>query len=243
MIWLYDGSFEGFLCALHRSYTHKCIPQELSSNSSTLTLLSESQTIVTDLQIAQKVSKRMAEHFPKKILERIFHVFLCDDAPRERQLLLYIRMGFKEISLLDNLSHETVYTIEAYQKRMFSTIHKMHAFTRFEVLEDGMLYAKISPPRNILPLIGKHFVKRFGSERFIIHDTQRGFIVVWDGKALQIHPVINASVPVLHEDEKAYQRLWKTFFNTVAIESRTNTKLQQNYVPLLYRELMTEFNS
>lgn len=241
MHWLYDGSFEGFLTAVHRSYTHKCIPQELSSDSSTLTLLSESQIIETHLEIAQKVSKRMAEHFPKKILERIFHVFLCDDVPRERELLLYIRMGFKDISLLYQLSHETVYTIEAYQKRMYSTIHKMHAFTRFQVLEDGMLYAKISPPRNVLPLIGKHFVKRFSSERFIIHDIQRGFIVVWDGKSLQIHPVLDASVPVLHEDEKAYQSLWKTFFNTVAIESRTNAKLQQNYVPLLYRELMTEF--
>ncbi len=241
MLWLYDGSFEGFLTALHRSYTHKCIPENLTNDTTAITLLSECQTIEVDFDLAQKVSKSLREHFPKKILERILHVFLCDDAIRELELLLYIRMGFKDISLLDNLSNVVVYQIEEYQKRLFSTIHKMHAFTRFEILEDGMLYAKIAPPRNVLPLIGKHFVKRFGSERFIIHDIQRGFIVVWDGKALQMHPVLDANDPKLHEDEKHYQGLWQTFFNSVAIESRKNSKQQRNYVPLLYRELMTEF--
>jgi probable DNA metabolism protein len=111
------------------------------------------------------------------------------------------------------------------------------------MLEDGLLYAKIAPPRNVLPLLGKHFVKRLGTERFIIHDITRGWIVVYDGKSLQMHEVLDASVPRLHEDEKQFQELWRTFFHTVAIESRKNYKVQRNFVPLLYRELMTEFNT
>lgn len=81
----------------------------------------------------------------------------------------------------------------------------------------------------------------YALSRFIIYDTQRGFIVIWDGISLKMQPVLNANEPKLHEDEKHYQRLWKTFFNSVAIESRKNPKQQRNYVPLLYRELMTEF--
>lgn len=243
MLWLYDGSFEGFLTSLHHSYTRKCIPELLTSDTSKIDLLSEPVIIETDLDIAKKVSTSIAKKLPKKIIERIYHVFLCDDVPRERELLLYIRMGFKDLSLLSDLSHPVVYAIEQYQKRLFSTIHKMQAFTRFEMLEDGLLYAKIAPPRNVLPLLGKHFVNRLGSEKFIIHDIHRGWIVVYDGKDLQIHEVLNASVPVLHEREQEFQKLWKTFFNTVAIESRKNYKTQRNFVPLLYRGLMTEFKS
>ncbi len=137
MLWLYDGSFEGFLTALHRSYTHKCIPEVLTSDTSKLDLLSEPVTIETDVEVTKRVSSSIAQKFPKKIIERIYHVFLCDDVPRERDLLLYIRMGFKDLALLDDLSHPVVYAVEQYQKRVFSTIHKMHEFLRFEMLEDG----------------------------------------------------------------------------------------------------------
>lgn len=212
-------------------------------DSAGLTLLDEREIIETDFETAAKVSKSINERFPKKILERIFHVFLCDDMPFELDLLLYLRMGFKDLSLIHDLSHPVVYAVEGYQKRLLTTIHKMYAFTRFEMLDDGMLYAKIAPPRNVLPLIGKHFVKRLKSEHFIIHDIKRGLICVWDGQNLQLHPILEASEPTLHEDEKHFQKLWKTFFDTVAIESRKNYKVQRNFVPLLYRELMSEFKS
>lgn len=243
MLWLYDGSFEGFLCTLHRSYAHKCIPDTVTSDISSLTLLSEPVTIVTDKDVAKKVSISIAQKFPKNIIERIYHVFLCDDTERERELLIYIRMGFKALSLLDDLSNPVVFAIETYQKRTLSTMHKMYAFTRFEMLEDELLYAKIAPPRNVLPLIGRHFVKRLGSQRFIIHDVQRGWITVWNGKDLQMHAVLNASVPEVHDKEKHFQSLWKTFFNAVSIESRENLRQQRNHVPLIYRDLMTEFQS
>lgn len=241
MLWFYDGSFEGFLTALHRSYKDKMIPNTLTCKSDTLTLLSDPVTIETEPVLAKRVLEKMVEQFPKKIVERIYHVFLCDDVSRERELLLYIRMGFKDISLLYDLTHPIVFAVERYQKRVFSTIQKMHAFTRFEMLEDGLLYAKIAPPRNVLLLLGRHFVKRLGNERFIIHDVHRGWIVVWDKKELNMHSVLNASEPILHQEEKKFQKLWKTFFDTVSIESRKNLTQQRNYVPLLYRALMTEF--
>lgn len=243
MVWLYDGSFEGFLTALHRTYTLKTMPEKLTKDISALTLLDESETIATDSEIAETVSKKIATHFPRKIQERLFHIFLCDDMPFERDLLLYLRLGFKEVSLLDDLSHPIVFSVEQYQKRVLSTVHKMYAFTRFEMIEDGMLYAKIAPPRNVLPLIGRHFVKRLRSERFIIHDIQRGWINVWDGTSLQIHEVLRVDAPTLHEEEQKYQNLWRTFFDTATIESRENYKVQRNFVPLLYREFMTEFQN
>ena len=38
-----------------------------------------------------------------------------------------------------------------------------------------------------------------------------------------------------------YRDLWKTFFDSIAIKERTNPKLQQNMMPLRYREYAVEF--
>ena len=41
--------------------------------------------------------------------------------------------------------------------------------------------------------------------------------------------------------EEAYEMLWKTFFETVAIRERTNLNCQKNHLPLRFRPYMTEF--
>jgi probable DNA metabolism protein len=241
MLWEYDGSFEGFLTALHHSYVVKRIPARLSKEPNCANLLDERLFITTDQTIAQRAIARMKADFPSEIQQRIFHTFLCDDQSFERDLLLYMRMGFKDLALLRDLAHPVVYAVEGFQKRVLSTMHKMFGFTRFEMVEGKMLYAKIAPQRNVLPLLGKHFIKRLKHEQFIIHDIKRGTICVYDGKQLQLHEVLDAVAPTLDESEHHFQKLWRTFFDTVAIASRNNPKLQRQTVPLLYRDLMTEF--
>ena len=54
--------------------------------------------------------------------------------------------------------------------------------------------------------------------------------------------VADYEIPLRSESEEKFQNLWKTFFDSVAIKSRKNKKLQQQTVPLIYRTYMTEFN-
>ena len=42
-------------------------------------------------------------------------------------------------------------------------------------------------------------------------------------------------------EEKEWEKLWKTFFTTIAIEQRKNPDCQRNHLPLRFRPLMTEF--
>ena len=56
-----------------------------------------------------------------------------------------------------------------------------------------------------------------------------------------IQNVSSFDMPSYSKDEEKFQKLWKTFFDSVAIESRENKKLQQQMVPLIYREFMNEF--
>ena len=43
--------------------------------------------------------------------------------------------------------------------------------------------------------------------------------------------------------EAEYRKLWKTFFDTVAIRERHNERCQNTFLPKRYRSTMTEFQS
>jgi len=45
------------------------------------------------------------------------------------------------------------------------------------------------------------------------------------------------------KEEIEFSKLWKTFFDTIAIEERKNPRLQRNNIPLRYRGNMLEFNT
>ena len=42
-------------------------------------------------------------------------------------------------------------------------------------------------------------------------------------------------------EELEWRRLWRSFFNTIAIEGRINPKCQATHLPKRYRHVMTEF--
>ena len=42
--------------------------------------------------------------------------------------------------------------------------------------------------------------------------------------------------------EQDFQRMWKTFCTSISVKSRENRKLQQQNLPLHFREYMVEFH-
>lgn len=243
MIWIYDGSFVGFLSAVVKSYHEKTLPEILTKTPPDGGLFDEIIEVINTPEDVAKLSKSIRTQLGKTIEERIFHTFLCDDVPFENDLLRYIRLGLKDPANLTLLSHPIVYAIESYQRRVLRALHKMNAYLRFETLDEGTLYAKIAPACNTLPLMGKSFKNRLRNEKFIIHDLKRSLALIYDGQELHIHNVHAIDLPQHSSDELYYQHLWKRFFDSVAITERLNPKLQKQHVPLYYRDYMCEFKS
>ena len=111
----------------------------------------------------------------------------------------------------------------------------MYAFIRFEELEDGTLYGKIESKFNVVYFLGKHFLKRFNNQNFIIHDLDRKLAFVKIDEEFSIQEVAYFDEPTFSSNEEKFQKLWKSFFKGVTIKERINLKLQQNLVPLVYR--------
>jgi len=236
-VYLYDGSFEGFLTLIYQSYYQKKPALKIIKDKKEIGLLDEVIEITTDAKRAEKVHQSLKEKFETKNYNKIFHTFLCNEREFEKALYDFIVIGFKNQKNLANINHPSIHYLEKLEHEYFRYVHKMYGFVRFEELEDEMLYAKIESKFNILPFLGKHFSKRLDGCDFIIHDTKRE-LAYTNGI---IHQVADFETPTLSENEAKFQKLWKLFFEKVSIKERKNPKLQQNWVPLLYRKYMTEF--
>jgi probable DNA metabolism protein len=241
MILVYDGSFEEYLCLVYDVYYSRLQVSAIQKKMPSSLLQNDILKIEYDESKYKKVLKAMQDRFDKKSLNRIINIFFCDSVEFEMDLLAYIILGFKDSKNLENITNSSVLYIQTLEKELYRTNHKMSGFLRFEELDDGVLYAKIESKYNLLYLLGRHFIKRYNNQNYIIHDIERNLAFVKYEESVDIKVVSSYESPILSKDEEKFKKLWRSFFEHVSIESRKNKKLQQQYVPLSYRKYMSEF--
>lgn len=242
MILLYDGSFEGFLSLVYEVYYEKLSVDAIVKEMPNTLLFERFHEVFTDEANARKVLEAITKHFTTEQQRTICNIFLCDSREHEMALLEYIRIGFKNPKELRNITNANLFYIQNLEKELLSLTHKMYGFTRFEELEDGTLYAKIETKFNIVPFLGDHFCKRLGNIPFIIHDVKRSLAFIKNDDMREIRSIASFDAPTFSSEEEKFKALWKTFFKSATVESRYNPKLQQSWVPLLYRTYMSEFS-
>ena len=241
MMLLYDGSFETFLTLVHEVYYKKLSPHAILKKAPQALLFDALYEVPYDDAKSIAVFEALQNRFTKENFERILHIFMCECEDFEMDLLHYIITGFKSQRELQNITIPYVFRLHALQKELFHVYHKMSGFLRFSELEDGTLYAKLEAKYSILYFLGIHFSKRLNNQNYIIHDIQRSLAFVHTKEFKGVQKVAVFEEPELSCEEQKFSKLWKTFFESVAIKSRENKKLQKQTVPLLYRTYMTEF--
>ena len=173
MILLYDGTFEGFLSLVYEVYYKKLKPTKIYKTLPNEILFEEILEINSSKESGIKVLNAIKTKFPKEILEKILNIFMCDSKEFEMALLEYIVIGFKDSKQLYNINNSCVFYLNNLEKELFRVTHKLTGFIRFEELEDKTLYAKIESKFNVVYFLGRHFLKRFNNQNFIIHDLNR----------------------------------------------------------------------
>lgn len=241
MILVYDGSFEGFLSLVYEVYYKKIEVSKILKSMPQSLFIDDVKVIETNIDNGTKVLDAIKNKFTPNNFENILTIFMCDTKDFEFDLLGYIILGFKEQKQLANINQPCVFYVQNLLKEYFRHHHKMTGFTRFVELDDGTLYAKIDTKFNVVYHLGKHFLKRFNNQKYIIHDIKRKIAFIHNEHMIGVQEISSFEEPNVSENEEKFSRLWCKFFDAVSIESRTNEKLQKQWVPLLYREFMTEF--
>lgn len=242
MIYIYDGTWDGFLTAVHHFYYDR---QEVTNLESALSyqpnLIDEYRTIPTDKTKAQAVEQAILKKISYESLENLQKCFFSELEGREMWILNYIRLGFKLGSKIDcMLGDQTVLNVLIPARKVGLECHRMLGLLRFELLENNIYYARLQPDHNIITFISPHFKERFADQNWIIHDTRRKLASLYNTRKMLISYMDLSNIPELHTNEIRFQDLWKNYYKHIAIKSRYNPKLQKNFLPKRYWKNLTE---
>ena len=238
---VFDGSFDGFMCAVYEVYYKKIFPQSIQTQAE-ITLEECPHVVNTDLARAERVYSAIRDKISDAAASKVYHAFLSFEQGRFMALLHYIKLGFSVGHMVDSYLHmDYVRFVHKIAHRAGKEAHLLFGFCRFEMTKQGVLYCKISPKNDVLALVANHFADRLMNEAWMLHDKSRHQAAVYDGKGFVITPVPK-DIHIEHADgEEEVQKQWLTFFNSIAIEARSNKKCQRQLLPLYFRKNMTEF--
>jgi probable DNA metabolism protein len=105
----------------------------------------------------------------------------------------------------------------------------------------SILYAPIEPDNDIVEFLAPHFVDRLKEEVFIIHDKKRNKAVVYANNDWYITDFADDGFLSKTKEEEGYRRLWRLYFDTIAIRERTNPACQKRFMPVRYWSNLVEF--
>jgi len=246
---IYDGSFEGLLTAVFDIYDQKLKPTAFQTNQDSATeLFTNPHLVVTDESKHQRVAAKLRA-ISASFLTDLYKVFLTEDDHREHLIFRLIQKVLANSAILKgDYRDDDLRVMKQWVKKIGREVHRMHAFVRFQKLKDELWYAGIEPDFDVIPLLSRHFKKRFADQRWLIYDLARHYGIYYDLKkvdTVQFSDTTGLQLGViskdnLHEEEKAYQTLWKDYFNSVNIAARKNLKLHIQHVPKRYWKYLPE---
>ena len=238
---MFDGSFDGFLCVVYDIYYYKITPLSIQTEEQ-LTLAENPQTVMTDNSRSWKVFSALKQKISQEAASKVYYAFLSYEQKRFMPIVQYIKLGFSVGHMVDSYLHEDyVRQVHKMANHAVKEAHLLFGFCRFEDTKQGVLYAQITPRNDVLPIVADHFTQRLMNEAWMIHDKARGQAAIYDGSGFIITPVPKDINIDYADGEENIQKQWLTFFHRIAIEARSNEKLQRQLIPLYYRKNMTEF--
>lgn len=238
----YDGSYPGFLSCVFDSYVNREEPVEFRTPEDMCCSLYPLRTVETDEGHAQRVYRSFAKFGAegRRLAVRCFLTCLPD---KELWLWRYLRLAYDQGPKISrNLTDPTVDRIRKAVWHLEHEAHMYKGFTRFSDL-DGVLAGEIEPKNRVLPLLRDHFCGRYPQENFVLYDrTHHEALFHRPGpQGWAILPVEDFSLGPAGEAELQYRKLWRAFYNTIAIEGRYNPKCRMTNMPKRYWAMMTEF--
>ncbi len=242
LILLYDGSFEGLLAAVFDSYSYSPPPQNLDTADIYQPRLGcRYQEASADPQKTARVVAGVRRRMGNLGYRKIWQAFLHDGGDKATVIYRYIRLGMREGERVHHmLTHPVVMALDKLVALTGREANFLTEFIRFSELEGHVYYAEITPEHYVLPLVMPHFAARMNTQPFLIHDKTHGVAGVYDRSGWYLISTEGMTVPALSADEVAYRRLWKTFYDTIAVKERINPNLRRQLMPKKYWKNMTE---
>ncbi len=246
----YDSTFEGLLTTVFEIFEFKHPnPKIIKKEEVQQNLFATPIEIITNTEKSDRVIKKLNAQLGSDGVRCLIYAFLSEKSGVEDIIFTVINYAVenKNRNVLKDFSNEAVLQISQLTKSVGREKHRMEAFIRFELLKDGIYFAKIDPDFDVLTLIMNHFKKRYQDQKWLIYDLRRKYGIFYDLETVAIVSldidlklIENKSTAIFSDAEIEYQKLWWEYFDHTNIKERKNTKLHLQHVPKRYWKYLTE---
>ncbi|MCI9178142.1 MAG: DNA metabolism protein [Clostridia bacterium] len=246
--YLYDGSFNGLLTIVFDCYLKKVIPSTiLPKEYYVANLLEKSYFISTNEEKSNRIWHGISANISFTALYDCYHAFLSCQKQKDLAIVNYLLHGFKVgPSICHRLTLDYVLQVTKLRKRVFGEAHRLKGLVRLSEIGNNLWYSSISPDNNVIEQVGHFLIERFPTQNLILHDKNRNLAFLYTSKNRKNYEILEVpadfKVTSFSEEEKQFQKLWKTFFETIAIDERKNTRLQMQFMPKKYWKDLVEMN-
>ena len=242
LVYVYDGTLEGLLCCVYESFFRREIPSDIQSEGGQLLLSEKSRFIRTNMAQMQKVYDSLKKKIGRESQDFVQRAFLTNLPNKEILIFRFILSGYKMGGrIFDCITKEPVFSLVKAVRGLEREVHNYIGFIRFS-LHKEVLFSRITPKNQVLPLLSHHFSDRYPEETFLIWDrTHKMALVHRPGYPCVFTELTNLFLLEMEEDQRYYETLWQCFQKTIAIEERKNPLCQMSHLPKRYWSEMTEF--
>lgn len=246
-----EDSLEGVFTGIYDAYAlregHDRIHIQIGEEEN-LRLFAKYINIVPDSVKAVKVAQTIQRHLGAEAYLSICRALAAEDLEKGEAVYKTVVNGLTQGSgrrVMENLANPYIELVFRLARNTSNEATHLLEFIRFKESDKGILFSKIGAKCNVIPFLMPHFSDRLPLENFIIYDEKRNIYGVHPaGKEWYMVSDTENSIEnmlTMSEKEEQFQKLFTMFCHTIAIKERTNPKLQQQMLPLRFREYMVEF--
>ena len=200
----------------------------------------EIRIIHTDVEKADRIKKAILSHAGKYGFNEIMNAYRSCNKNKENIIFRYIMLMFERKDSIKNLANSDVIAFNDICSKVYHEVHRLHGFLRFQKSKMGIYYAKVEPDNDVLELLMPHFCSRYRDMMFLIYDSRRNLVGIFDRIKYAVFQSKEPLTVILDEEELAFQRLFKLYYKKISILERKNLRQMKQYMPKRYHKNMLE---
>lgn len=175
-IFMFDGSFTGFLTAAHLglSESYSSIKFNGPEHSDTLQLFGQNSKIKTDNAKARMIWRDLGLK-GTEIQKRVYYSFLHKNKGLQPEIYQYIAKLLYPDMVQNRMRAETKgFNLAIPTGEVSKEKREVEQQLQFKCTADGLWYSEISSQHHVLPLLSMFCRTRFHSDPWLIADIRRG---------------------------------------------------------------------
>lgn len=241
--YVFDGTHDGFFTCVFEAFLTKNFPSDISDGAAQCEIGDIPVYVKTDKTKAERVVAGIKKSATKTAYRDI--KFAMHSGKENKYFTCFSYAVYviknKTVDVSRNFSENYVLRFNDLIYAISQEIHRFKGFIRFAESDGNFLYAHYSPDNDITAYLMPHFKSRLKNYPFVIHDTARNILGMYNGKDVATVYAGNKTVSVfLSENENYFSELWKTYYNNVCIEERKNERLMKQFMPVRYWKNLPE---